>query len=232
MSMVLLVIVLIFLITAVGLSLLPPRKAAKLFSGLSFGKKGIRKISRRHDITDSLGNGYLFIGCIFCIVYPLIPMYSIVYLIYLSVGYICLMGQNFRISVKYSAGKRLVLIWGISLVVMVGMMSALGCFNNFVCKEYVMQFVQDIFSKEIVHVLYWFKNISPMIYLMQVILFLMPLYVVASQFKYMRLENTYKAYNIVTFVIKMLFVLVVIYLLGSKGFDGLSIVYQLNAKVA
>ena len=48
----------------------------------------------------------------------------------------------------------------------------------------------------------------------------------------MRLENTYKAMNIITYVIKVLFICFVMAFLAIEGFDFINFVYQVEYKEA
>ena len=48
----------------------------------------------------------------------------------------------------------------------------------------------------------------------------------------MRLENTYKAMNILTYAIKVLFICIVMIFLAVEGFDFINFVYQVEYKEA
>jgi len=81
-------------------------------------------------------------------------------------------------------------------------------------------------------IFYLLTNHSIIVYILQGILFFIPVYCMWSQFKYMRLENTYKAMNIITYVIKVLFICFVMAFLAIEGFDFINFVYQVEYKEA
>ena len=203
------------------------KKAYVLARPLMFDKMGIRYMKKRHDYSDTIGNGFLLVGSIFCVLYPLIPAYMWIYAIFLLIGYLMLMAQISRIY-KKNRSLRIYLVILFSVFVMVGMISASGIFNQMVCKEYAHQFFLDIFQGHIYGILYWFQNVAPMMYLMQAILFIGPLYVLGSQFKYMRLENTFKALHIITLSIKIVLVSAVLLGLAYTGADFLTVVYHVT----
>ena len=74
-------IVILILVAAFGIifALVPSRTYNILTKTLSFDKKGIRYIRRRHDKVDALANLFLFIGLIFSVLYFVLPFYSLIY---------------------------------------------------------------------------------------------------------------------------------------------------------
>ena len=114
----------------------------------------------------------------------------------------------------------------------IGLVSALGLLNNHVADMMVTTYRTDLFAGNVFDIFYLLTNHSIIVYILQGILFFIPVYCMWSQFKYMRLENTYKAMNILTYAIKVLFICIVMIFLAVEGFDFINFVYQVEYKEA
>ena len=227
-------IVILILVAAFGIifALVPSRTYNILTKTLSFDKKGIRYIRRRHDKVDALANLFLFIGLIFSVLYFVLPFYSLIYAVFLIFSFLCVLGQANRVLKKKNRNVYRIVIYGLYLMACIGLVSASGMLNNHVADMLVITFRTDLFAGNVFNVFYLLTNHSIMVYILQGILFFIPVYCMWSQFKYMRLENTYKAMNIITYVIKVLFICFVMAFLAIEGFDFINFVYQVEYKEA
>lgn len=227
-------IVILILVAAFGIifALVPSRTYNILTKTLSFDKKGIRYIRRRHDKVDALANLFLFIGLIFSVFYFVLPFYSLIYAVFLIFSFLCVLGQANRVLKKKNRNVYRIVIYGLYLMVAIGLVSALGLLNNHVADMLVTTYRTDLFAGNVFDIFYLLTNHSIIVYILQGILFFIPVYCMWSQFKYMRLENTYKAMNIITYVIKVLFICFVMAFLAIEGFDFINFVYQVEYKEA
>lgn len=227
-------IVILILVAAFGIifALVPSRTYNILTKTLSFDKKGIRYIRRRHDKVDALANLFLFIGLIFSVLYFILPFYSLIYAVFLIFSFLCVLGQANRVLKKKNKNVYRIVIYGLYLMTAIGLVSALGLLNNHVADMMVTTYRTDLFAGNVFDIFYLLTNHSIIVYILQGILFFIPVYCMWSQFKYMRLENTYKAMNIITYVIKVLFICFVMAFLAIEGFDFINFVYQVEYKEA
>lgn len=227
-------IVILILVAAFGIifALVPSRTYNILTKTLSFDKKGIRYIRRRHDKVDALANLFLFIGLIFSVFYFVLPFYSLIYAVFLIFSFLCVLGQANRVLKKKNRNVYRIVIYGLYLMTAIGLVSALGLLNNHVTDMMVTTYRTDLFAGNVFDIFYLLTNHSIIVYILQGILFFIPVYCMWSQFKYMRLENTYKAMNIITYVIKVLFICFVMVFLAIEGFDFINFVYQVEYKEA
>lgn len=227
-------IVILILVAAFGIifALVPSRTYNILTKTLSFDKKGIRYIRRRHDKVDALANLFLFIGLIFSVFYFVLPFYSLIYAVFLIFSFLCVLGQANRVLKKKNKNVYRIVIYGLYLMTAIGLVSALGLLNNHVADMMVTTYRTDLFAGNVFDIFYLLTNHSIIVYILQGILFFIPVYCMWSQFKYMRLENTYKAMNIITYVIKVLFICFVMAFLAIEGFDFINFVYQVEYKEA
>ena len=227
-------IVILILVAAFGIifTLVPSRTYNVLTKTLSFDKKGIRYIRRRHDKVDALANLFLFIGLIFSVLYFILPFYSLIYAVFLIFSFLCVLGQANRVLKKKNRNVYRIVIYGLYLMTAIGLVSTLGLLNNHVADMMVTTYRTDLFAGNVFDIFYLLTNHSIIVYILQGILFFIPVYCMWSQFKYMRLENTYKAMNIITYVIKVLFICFVMAFLAIEGFDFINFVYQVEYKEA
>ncbi|WP_317395742.1 hypothetical protein, partial [Faecalicoccus pleomorphus] len=87
---------------------------------------------------------------------------------------------------------------------------------------------QYIDGGKVFEVLYFLHSFAPMMVLLQGILYMLPMYCMWAQFKYMRLENTYKSRNIGLFTIKILFICLVMVALSYGGIEVLNWAYYID----
>lgn len=226
MSMVLYGLLALFL--AIVMGFIPVKVLRRVTSVFSLKEQGIRTMKRRHDRTDTLANLCLFVSIVFSLFHWLIPGSYMIYGVLLAVSYLCVLGQTSRITVKMDQSQHSTIVICISLMFFFGLFSAIGCFNDFVTFDSAIQFRHDLFSGRLFDILYFLHSFAPMMVLLQAILYLLPMYCMWAQFKYMRLENTYKSRNIGLFVLKVLFLCMVMVALSYGGIEVLNWAYYID----
>lgn len=210
------------------LILIPTRFLYKIFKPFTMYTFGIRYIRRRRDHVDTFTNFMLFFSVLFCLIYWILPFYQILYGLWLFFTFLCTFGQACKVALneKTLAGK--VVIYGVYLMFAFGIISTMGLLNNGESFRYISQFAHDVFNLKITNVYYYFTNPTFTIVVLQGFIFMVPLYCLWAQFKYMRLEETYKAQWLVTYCFKILFVCAFMFLISYFGFEGIKIVFQIN----
>lgn len=216
------------ILCSIGLALLPSKSLQPLTKWFSLGKKGIRQIRSRRDQTDTIANACLAASLLFSLIFWLIPGHFVIYGIFLFLTFLALLGQTNRISAKKPPAYRGALLFSVSLMFFFGLFSGLGCFNDFVTWKAASQFTKDLFSGEVFHIFYFLRNYVPMMVLLQGLCYLFPMYCLWAQIKYMRLENTYKGRNIGLFVVKILWLCLLMIVLSCGGVEVLNWAYYIN----
>ena len=216
------------ILCSIGIALLPSRFLKPLTDWFSLGTKGIRQIRRRRDQTDTIANACLAASLFFSLIFWLIPGHFVIYGILFLLSFFCLLGQTQRISEKMTPAYRGAVLFFISLMFFFGLFCALGCFNDFVTWKAATQFSQDLFSGEVFHIFYFLRNYVPMMVILQGLCYLLPMYCLWAQFKYMRLENTYKGRNIGLFAIKIIWLCLVMTGLSYGGVEVLNWAYYIH----
>ena len=121
-----------------------------------------------------------------------------------------------------------IVIYGLYLMAAIGLVSALGLLNNHVADMMVTTYRTDLFAGNVFDIFYLLTNHSIIVYILQGILFFIPVYCMWSQFKYMRLENTYKGRNIGLFAIKIIWLCLVMTGLSYGGVEILNWAYYIH----
>ncbi len=215
----------------VGMCFLPASACDCLAKKASLGSFGIRELPRRNDRTDTLANCILFVLFIFSCVYWLIPDMTIVYILY-TVLYlfscILLFGQTCRISKDFGDGAHLALFLLIGLMMFVSYVSALGLLNGQQIIIDVVSFRKQVQANQLLDYFYYLKHHEFFSVFIQGVLFFASFYVVWAQFKYMRLEDTFKANHIVLFAFKIVFVCAIMMGLSYGGYYALDFAYYVG----
>ncbi|MGM9947733.1 hypothetical protein [Floccifex sp.] len=207
---------------------IPARTYNKILKPFQMSTFGIRYIRRRRDHTDTLTNFFLFFSILFCLIYWIIPFYQIIYGIWLFFAFLCTFAQSAKIASKMKTIPGKIVMYGIYLMFIFGLFSSIGLFNNFISNSFVSSFTKDVFSLKIVNAYYYFTNPTFTIVVFQAFILMVPLYCLWAQFKYMRLEETYKARWIFTYIFKICFVCSLMFVLSYFGYEGIMIVFQLK----
>lgn len=105
----------------------------------------------------------------------------------------------------------------------------LAFLNGHASLAVINQFMIDFHAHKVFNILYLLQNRTWMYWLFQGALFMFPLFIMWSHFKYMRLENSVKAVYFVTYIIKMLFLIMIVLCFSCEAFDFLDMVYQVDA---
>lgn len=219
----------IVLVFVVLMSILPKPVYNAITRAFSMHKNGIRRIQRYHTTTDSIGNLMLGISVFFCIFYCFIPFYSFLYGIFFIVSYLCLLAQANRVTTKKPKQIAKTVIFLTNVFAGISFLGALGYFNGHASVAVINQFMIDFHAHKVFNILYLLQNRTWMYWLFQGALFMFPLFIMWSHFKYMRLENSVKAVYFVTYIIKMLFLIMVVLYFSCEAFDFLDMVYQVDA---
>lgn len=226
------IIGLIVVLAGVLLLFIPDFIYRQIESVFSLGDLGIRNIPRRHDKTDTLANFCLFFALVFSIFYFVIPFYNVFYMILLIISFLVCLAQTSKVTKKTARWERCFVIYCVYLMAGIGFVSSTGLLNSNSGDALIQTFGTDLFGGQVFDVFYILTNPSIMVYLLQAVLFLIPMYCMWAQFKYMRLEKTYKGINVFTFLIKVLFICFVMVYLSIYGFDFINLVYQVEYKEA
>lgn len=211
------------------MSILPKPVYNAITRVFSMHKNGIRKIRKYNSTTDSIANLLITISIVFSIFYCFIPFYSILYAIFFIVSYLCLLAQANRVTSKKTQSVARTVIFFTNLFSGISFLGALGFLNQHISDAVIAQFMIDFQAHKVFDILYLLQNRTWMYWLFQGILFLFPLFIMWSHFKYMRLENSVKAVYFVTYIIKMIFLIVVVLLVSYGTFEFLDKVYQVDA---
>lgn len=211
------------------MSILPKPVYNAITRVFSMHKNGIRKIRKYNSTTDSIANLLITISIVFSIFYCFIPFYSILYAIFFVVSYLCLLAQANRVTSKKTQSVARTVIFLTNLFSGISFLGALGFLNQHISDAVIAQFMIDFQAHKVFDILYLLQNRTWMYWLFQGILFLFPLFIMWSHFKYMRLENSVKAVYFVTYIIKMIFLIVVVLLVSYGTFEFLDKVYQVDA---
>ena len=211
------------------MSILPKPVYNAIIRVFSMHKNGIRKIRKYNSTTDSIANLLITISIVFSIFYCFIPFYSILYAIFFVVSYLCLLAQANRVTSKKTQSVARTVIFLTNLFSGISFLGALGFLNQHISDAVIAQFMIDFQAHKVFDILYLLQNRTWMYWLFQGILFLFPLFIMWSHFKYMRLENSVKAVYFVTYIIKMIFLIVVVLLVSYGTFEFLDKVYQVDA---
>lgn len=218
-----LVVLLSFLI-----SFLPPKTISIITYFFSFKTFGIRKLKRRHSMTDTLGNVFLFISVIFCFVYPFIPYFTVIAGVWITFSYLAALSRVPRMSRVKSRKAKSFCTFFLSAIYGFGLIGSLGVFNHSELIYLSMQFAQDVMNGTAFSIMYPLTNAAIVAWLAQGLLMLITLYCFWSQFKFMRLENSFKARNLTTYTLRSLFFLILILFLSVGSSWGIRRVYQVQ----
>ncbi len=210
------------------LILIPLKVMSILTTPFSMKTFGIRKIRRWHSRTDTLANLMLWISVLFCIAAPLIPYSPIIYLVWIILTWLCTVSRAVRMTAVREKWKKLTVIFLIDLTFLIGTLAAIGAFNHYALWIRSFQFVNDLFDGTGRTAIYYLTNVQPAAYILQTLILIIPLVNLWGQFKYMRLENTFKASNIYTYILKSLLVIVVLFGAAFGGPKALERIYQVD----
>ena len=222
--------VLAVILASLLILLIPLKALAVLTKPFSFKTFGIRKIEKWHSRTDTLGNLVMIISFAGCLFLPWIPnnMGRWVYAGWLTFTWLCTLSRAVRMSQVPSDGKKLTVIffinciYGVSLLAGAGIMDGMGLWTG------TCQWLEALESQEALKLVYYLTKIGPLCYLIVEFIMIMSLMILWGQFKYMRLENRFKARNLFTYVVKSLIQIAVIVALGIFGLETAETIYNVR----
>lgn len=220
------------LASGIVIACLPPRFLRKITAPFTMGHFGIRKIRRWHTTTDTLGNVLETLCVIFCIVYPLIPYYTVVFGVLTGFALLCVLARAAIISLKEKTGYRafeirtvICVLWTFGIL---GILAGTGVFNGQAMLGPIQSLVLYIRTQDLTDVMYYLRDPAVFYYLLQMGLMMIPLCMLWNQFKHMRLERTWKGTNLFTFLLKMIIVAFVLLWAGTSGFAFLNSVWHVK----
>lgn len=208
------------------LLLLPLKVTAVLTTPFSLKTFGIRKIKRWHSRTDTLANFMLWVSCLFSIAAPWIPYSPLLYCAWLTFSWLCTISRAVRLSEVKSRSRKTLIIFLLDIVYFTSLFCAIGALNKYTLWIQSFGFANVFISHEAWQPMFYLSSPLPAAYLSQTILLMVPLVSFWSQFKYMRLENTYKASNMMTYVLKSLFLVLFLVILSAYGPYGIDFIYS------
>lgn len=206
--------------------LLPLRFLAAVTTPFSFRTFGIRRIKRWHSHTDTLANLMLWISVLFCLGYAWIPYAAVIYAVWLTFTWLCTLARAVRMSEVRERWKKMTVIFFINMIYGFGLLCGLGVFSYYSLPIRTFLFANEIMTGQGLNYMYYLTSPQPAAWLLQTLLMLIVLCTLWGQFKYMRLENTFKGRNLFTYVFKCLIVLVIVLGIGMFGQRGIEKVYQ------
>lgn len=218
------------LIFALVCLMIPLKTTAMLTGPFTMKRFGVRKIKRWHSQTDTLANLMLWISVLFCIAAPFIPYSPLIYGLWLTFTWLCTISRVPLMGRVKSKNEKLAVLFLLNLTYGVGLVAGLGMINGYRLWLDTFTFANMIESLEAFDIMLYLSDPMPAGFLLQIILLIWPLARLWGQFKYMRLEGTYKAVSITSYVVKSLIVIAAIALLGSFGDVALEKVYQKNTE--
>ncbi len=208
------------------LLLLPLKITAIVTTPFSLKTFGIRKIKRWHSRTDTLANFMLWVSCLLSILAPWIPYSPLLYAGWLTFSWLCAVSRAVRLSEVRSRSRKTLIIFLLNLLYFSSLFITLGALNQYTLWIQSFGFANAIISHEAWHMMFYLSSPLPAAYLVQTIILIVPVVVFWSQFKYMRLENTYQARNIGTYIFKMVLLVIVLTLLGAYGAQAVGLIYS------
>lgn len=224
-----LILILAVLFFSLLFLLIPLKYVAQLTIPFSFKTFGIRKIRRWHSRTDTLANLFLWISVILAFAFPFIPEARLAYGIWLTFTWLCTLSRAVRLSQIRKGNIKLTVIFMLNLIYGFGMLSGLGLLDDQGLWIRSETLVRDLSNPEAWQILYLLRSPNFMSYLLQAALMVFTLCTLWSQFKYMRLENTYKARFLATYIIRNAIAAALILGAGVYGLAFLEDIYQVEA---
>ncbi len=208
------------------LLLLPLKIIAVLTTPFSLKTFGIRKIKRWHSRTDTLANFMLWVSCLFSLGAPWIPYSPLLYEVWLSFTWLCAISRAVRLSEVRSRSRKTLIIFLLNWMYLSSLFITIGALNNYTLWIQSFGFANAILNHEALNLMFYLRSPLPAAYLVQTILLMVPLVTFWGQFKYMRLENTFKARNLATYILKMVLIIALLTGLGAYGAQAIGVIYS------
>lgn len=208
------------------LILIPLKVLAAVTMPFSMKTFGIRKVRRWHSRTDTLANLMLWISVLFCIAAPWIPYAPVIYIVWLVFTWLCALARVVRLSAVKARWKKQTVIFLITLLFAVALLAGWGIYNHYALWIRSYLFANQLEDGSALNLMYYLQNMQPAAYLLQTLILIFPLVSLWGQFKYMRLENTFKASSIGMYVFKSLIAVTLLFGASVFGQRALEIIYQ------
>lgn len=205
---------------------IPLKTIATLTTPFSLKTFGIRRIKRWHSHTDTLANFMLWISVLFCLAAPWIPYSPIIYIVWLIFTWLCATSRAVRMTQVRSRNIKTLVIYLVNLVFLCGLFAASGLSNKDALWIGAFRFANGMLEGQALEPTFYLTDTAPAAYIFQELILILPLVNLWGQFKYMRLENTFKGSNIGTYCVKAIIVALVLVCAGSFGPAFVEGIYQ------
>ncbi len=213
----------LFIGIGVAIYFFPEKGYQVLEPVFTFGNVGLRKVKRRHEYVDTLSNLIFLICIVFSLFHFEIPYQSIIYGVMFWLSYACLFFQLRRITKKENKRDRLIVLYTSYVFAICSFLASSNLLIDFQTDTNI--FVQSLHSNHVFSLFYILTNHEPMIVLLQTILYIASFYCLWAQIKYIRLENEYKARNMIFFCVKFALLCVLFLLFAYYGNELIHNVY-------
>lgn len=218
------------LFIALLILLIPPGILASITRPFSFKTFGIRKLVRLHSRTDTLANLFLWLSVIYCLLFPLVPYSQWIFGLWITLSWLCAVSRAIRLSQVPKNMVKLCVIFMITLIYGYGLVMGLGILNHHELWIRSVELFVYLSDPENWKLFYFLSSPDPASYVLQFCLMLYPLCLLWGQFKYMRLENTYKSRNLFFYIFKSLICVALILGMGIFGLRLIDTAYQTEAR--
>ena len=206
-----------------------PHKVMKSIVGtFSLGEFGIHYSKRKRDNIDDFGRWMMFVSLVFSIVYPVLPFFRYIFVAFLAFAFLCVLGQTTRVTDQVNVVKKKLVLIGVYAMFLVGVFAGLGLLDGNALDPYIKQVLPSIIDKEYMNPYFYFTSPIVAVYLLQAIIFMIALYYQWAQFMYMRLEDTYKAAWMITWILKIILCCTILFTFSYNGFDAIEQIYNIK----
>ena len=227
-----LIVILSVLFVSLLFLLIPLNVLSTLTAPFSFKTFGIRKVKRWYSRTDTLANFFLWISVIFAFGFPFIPqgvqMARIIFAVWMIFAWLCTISRAVRLSQVKRSDIKLTVIFMINIVFGYGLVGGLGLFDHGGLWVRSFMLIDDLKKPETWNLLYLLRSPNFTCYLLQVAIIAFSTCNLWGQFKYMRLENTYKGHFLATYIIKSVLVSLVLLGFGLYGLPFMEGIYRVE----
>ncbi len=214
---------LLFIGIAISMYFIPQKGYDFLVRVFSFGDIGIRKVNRRHDYVDGFANLLLLITIVLSLFHFEIPYGNIGFAVAFWFSFLCAFSQLHRVTSAETKKNQLILKYAFYILAVCCFIASNGVTHSFVSDT--TQFVNDLHSNRVFSVFYVLSHHEIMIVFLQTMLYIFSFYCMWAQFKFIRLEDTYKANSVLFFCIKMAFLSIFVLLISYFGYDFIHMAY-------
>lgn len=197
----------VILLASLVVLFIPLSVLGTLTKPFSFKTFGIRKIRRWNNRTDTLANAFLWVSFLLCFGSLFFGLYGRwIVLAWLIFSWLCALSRAVRLPKAVKMARKLTVIFFLNVLFGLGVLSVTGLCNNGILWINASQFLQDMISHKAWDLFYFLHEPYLICWLFQFLLCVIPCFWLWGEFKYMRLENTFKGYSFFSYVMRQIFV--------------------------